>query len=137
MNERSGKILLGFVLLITGSLLFLDMLGIDGGDIFGFLIPGLIMVYGAKKLMAGEGKGGRWWGIMVFLFGFLMMIGKLDLLFTSALSIVVIYFGFKLLRSRNRDPHEAPSILEREWAKKILREDELDHFERKSTAKQQ
>lgn len=127
MSERSGKVLLGLVLLLVGGLVLLDLIGIDIGDLLGFIIPGVIMIYGAKKIMGQTGSS--FWGILVFLFGFLMLIGKLDLLFHALLAIGVIYLGYRLLRP-SQEPKQAPPAWEREWAQKVLKEDTLDTWER-------
>jgi lia operon protein LiaI len=127
MSERSGKVLLGLVLLLVGTLVILDQLGIDGGDLFGILIPAVIMIYGAKKVVRGSGS--KFWGVLVFLFGLLMLIGKLDLLFTNLLAIAIIYLGYRLIRRRDIPTQPAPSALEQYWARQILKEDTLDRWE--------
>lgn len=134
MGERSGKVLLGLVLLLIGGLVLLDLVGVDGGDVIGLLIPGVIMLYGARKVMGTSGS--RVWGILAFLFGFLMLIGKLDLLFHSILAIGVIYLGYRLLRPR-QVPKQAPMAWERQWAQRILKEDALDEWEQRVTRRQQ
>lgn len=135
MSERSGKILLGLVLLLIGGLVLLDQLGIDGGDILGLLIPGVIMLYGARKVMGSTGS--RFWGVLIFLFGFLMLIGKLHLLFQSILAIGVIYLGYRLLRQRDVSK-EAPPAWQRKWAKQVLQEDTaLDKWEQSVISRQQ
>jgi lia operon protein LiaI len=126
MGERSGKVLLGLVLLLVGGLVLLDMIGIDGSEVLGLLIPGVIMFYGAKKIMGNAGS--RFWGILIFLFGFLMLIGKLDLLFTSMLAIGVIYLGYRLIRSKDVSK-ETPPEWERQWARQVLKEETLDQWE--------
>ncbi|WP_400164749.1 LiaF transmembrane domain-containing protein [Brevibacillus sp. TJ4] len=135
MGERSGKILLGLVLLMVGGLILLDLIGIDGGRIIGLLIAAVIMVYGIRKMMRSTGS--RIWGVLIFLFGFLMLIGKLNLFFTSLLAIGVIYIGYKLIRSQD-DSEQAPSEWERQWAKRVLRESEsLDQWEERLTRNKQ
>jgi lia operon protein LiaI len=135
MSERSGKVLLGLVLLLVGALVLLDQFGIDGGDFLGVLIPAVIMLYGAQKVMSGSGS--RFWGILVFLFGLLMLIGKLDLLFHNLLAIGIIYLGYRLIKRRDIPVETAPSALERQWAKQVLREDVLDQWERHVLKKRQ
>lgn len=135
MGERSGKILLGLVLFMIGGLVLLDQIGIDSGEIIGLLIAAVIMVYGLRKMLRPSGS--RFWGILVFLFGFLMMIGKLDLLFTSLLAIGVIYIGYRLIRSRDCS-EEAPPEWERQWAQRVLREaDALDRWEERVSRNKQ
>ncbi|GED67718.1 hypothetical protein BRE01_14200 [Brevibacillus reuszeri] len=133
MSERSGKILLGLVLLLIGGLVLLDQLGIDSGDLIGVLIPSVIMLYGARKVMSSSGS--RFWGVIVFLFGLLMLFGKLHLLFHSILAIGVIYLGYRLLRPRP-EQKEAPPAWERQWAQGILKEDKLDDWERNVNRRQ-
>lgn len=130
MSERSGKVLLGLVLLIVGGLVLLDQLGIRSSHIIGLLIPGAITIYGASKIIRSSGS--RFWGVLIFLFGFLMLIGKLGLLFHSILAVGVIWLGFKLLRQKET-AKEAPAEWERQWAKKVLKEDTLDSWERSVT----
>lgn len=127
MGERSGKILLGLVLLLIGGLVLLDQIGIDSGDVIGLLIPAVIMIYGARKIMGSSGS--RFWGILIFLFGFLMLIGKLHLLFTSLLAVGVIYLGYRLIRSKDDVSKEAPPESERQWARRVLKEETLDQWE--------
>lgn len=134
MGERSGKFLLGLVLLLIGGLVLLDQFGIDSGDIVGLLIPGVLMLYGARKIL-GYG-GSRIWGVLVFLFGLLMLIGKLHLLFHSILAIGVIYLGYRLIRQKPTPP-ERPSEWESQWAKRVLKEDDLDLWERAVTRNRQ
>ncbi|QQE73817.1 hypothetical protein KDJ56_18370 [Brevibacillus composti] len=134
MNERSGKVLLGLALLLTGGFVLLDLLGIDGGHFLGVLIPGLIMLYGARKVI--KGSGSRFFGILVFLFGLLMMIGKLHLLFNVILAIGVIYLGYRLIRRRDKSDEHMPTRWERQWAQQVLKEDALDRWERQTTQKQ-
>jgi len=133
MSERSGKILLGLVLLLIGGLVLLDQLGIDSGDLIGVLIPAVIMIYGARKVMGSSGS--RFWGVLVFLFGLLMLFGKLHLLFHSILAIGVIYLGYRLLRPQP-EHKEAPKAWERQWAQGILKEDSLDDWEKNVTRRQ-
>ncbi len=133
MSERSGKVLLGLVLLLVGTLVILDQFGIDGGDLFGIFIPAVIMIYGAKKVVSGSGS--KFWGVVIFLFGLLMLIGKLDLLFTNLLAIVIIYMGYRLLKRRDVPTESAPSALERQWAQQVLKEDALDRWERNLASK--
>lgn len=127
MGERSGKILLGLVLLLIGGLVLLDQIGIDSGDVIGLLIPAVIMIYGARKIMGSSGS--RFWGILIFMFGFLMLIGKLHLLFTSLLAVGVIYLGYRLIRSKDDVSKEAPPEWERQWARRVLKEETLDQWE--------
>jgi lia operon protein LiaI len=127
MSERSGKVLIGLVLLLVGALVLLDQFGIDSGEILGILIPAVIMLYGAKKVLSGSGS--RFWGMLVFLFGLLMLIGKLELLFHNLLAIGVIYLGYRLIKRRDMPAETAPSALERHWAKQVLKEDVLDQWE--------
>ncbi|MDF2682621.1 MAG: hypothetical protein K0R47_3811 [Brevibacillus sp.] len=127
MSERSGKFLLGLVLLLIGGLVLLDQLGIDSGDILGLLVPGVIMLYGARKVM-GHG-GSRFWGVLIFLFGLLMLFGKLHLLFHSILAIGIIYLGYSLIRPKQA-PKEGPAEWERQWAQRVLKEDSLDNWEK-------
>jgi len=134
MSERSGKILLGLILLLVGALVLLDKLGIDFGDMLRFLIPGAIMLYGAKKVISGSGS--KFWGGLIFLFGLLMLVGKLHLLMSSLLAIGIIYAGYRLLRHRPDREEEMPSQMERLWAKQILKEDMLDRWERERQAGQ-
>ncbi|MED4782679.1 LiaF transmembrane domain-containing protein [Brevibacillus choshinensis] len=127
MSERSGKFLLGLVLLLIGGLVLLDQLGIDSGDILRILVPGVIMLYGARKVM-GQG-GSRFWGVLIFLFGLLMLVGKLHLLFHSILAIGIIYLGYCLIRPKPA-PKEGPAEWERQWAQRVLKEDALDNWEK-------
>ncbi|MBO8164622.1 MAG: hypothetical protein H0Z34_12985 [Brevibacillus sp.] len=135
MGERSGKVLLGLVLLVVGALLLLDLVGIDTGDIIRLLIPAAIMVYGAKRVISAESTGKRVWGICAFLFGLLMLIGKLELLFSSLLAVAVIYLGIRLLRRQSAFADESPDFVERQWAQSVLREDVLDRWERERSRK--
>jgi len=128
MGERSGKFLLGLVLLLIGGMVLLDQIGIDGGKMIGVLISGVLMFYGARKILGASGS--RFWGVLVFLFGFLMLIGKLNLLFTSLLAIGIIYLGYRLIRRENTEK-EAPPEWERQWARKVLQEDSLDRWEKR------
>lgn len=134
MSERSGKFLLGLVLLLIGGLVLLDQLGIDSGVILGLLIPGVIMLYGARKVL-GHG-GSRFWGVLIFLFGLLMLIGKLHLLFHSLLAIGIIYLGYRLIRPKQA-PKDGPPEWERRWAQQVLKDDVLDHWEKGVTKSQQ
>jgi len=130
MGERSGKVLLGILLLLVGGLLFLDQFGIDLGDLLGLLIPAAILVYGASKVMHAESTGKRCWGIFLFLFGLLALFGKLHLLFSSLLAIATIYLGYRLIRRKPFAADPVPSDLERHWAQSVLKdEDWLDRWE--------
>ncbi|MEJ8548634.1 LiaF transmembrane domain-containing protein [Brevibacillus borstelensis] len=135
MSERSGKVLLGLALLLTGGFVLMDLIGIDAGDFLGVLIPGLIMLYGARKVMGSSGS--RFWGILVFLFGLLMLIGKLHLLFNIALAIGVIYLGYRFIRRKDKTDDSMPAAWERQWARQVLKEDALDSWEHRVTRKQQ
>ncbi|USG64763.1 hypothetical protein NDK47_21965 [Brevibacillus ruminantium] len=134
MNERSGKVLLGLALLLTGGFVFLDLLGIHSGRFLGILIPGLIMLYGARKLMSGSGS--RFWGLLVFLFGLLMLIGKLHLLFNVIIAVGVIYLGYRLIRRHDRSDDHMPTVWEKQWAERVLKEDALDNWEHRVTKKE-
>jgi len=114
----------------------LDQFGIGGDVIFHFLIPGVIMYYGAKKLLSASPAGSKGWGIFVFLFGLLMLAGKLDLLFHSLLAIGVMYLGYRMLRRKSRIPECVPSIAERQWAQSVLREDAIDRWEKELRSRQ-
>ncbi|MED1876454.1 hypothetical protein NSQ24_05800 [Brevibacillus sp. FSL L8-0520] len=135
MSERSGKVLLGLALLLTGGFVLLDQLGIDGGDFLGVLIPGLIMLYGARKVIGSSGS--RFWGILIFLFGLLMLIGKLHLLFNVVLAIGVIYLGYRFIRRSDKTHDSMPTVWERQWARQVLKEDTLDSWEHRIAKKQQ
>lgn len=89
------------------------------------------MVYGCKKVLSAGSTGNKGWGIFVFLFGLLMLLNKLSLLFGCMLAIAIIYCGFKVMKSqRHTAQHEStPSMWEREWAQSVLREDKLDRWE--------
>jgi lia operon protein LiaI len=137
MSERSGKVLLGMILLVVGALLLLDLLGIDTGDLVEILIPGAIMLYGGKRLIQADSTGKRAWGAFVFVFGLLMLIDKLDLLFSCLLAITAIYVGFRLMRRRQAPCHHVPDIIERHWANSVLKEDNLDRWERELRARKQ
>ncbi|MGD8191989.1 LiaF transmembrane domain-containing protein [Brevibacillus ginsengisoli] len=134
MGERSGKVFLGLSLLIVGVLLLVDQLGLVR-HLFHLLIPGLIMIFGAKKVISDESAGKKFFGLFIFLFGFLMMIGKLHLLFSSLLAIGVIYFGFRLIRRDTHRTDEAVGYADRQWAKAVLKEDALDRWEREVDAR--
>ncbi len=129
MGERSGKLLLGLVLLIVGALLLLDLFGIGAGKLISLLVPVALMVYGARKVIRSDSRGGRVWGVFVFLVGLLALVGKLQLLFTSLLAIGIIYMGMRLLRRSRLDEPEV-SLAERYWAQSVLKEDKLDAWER-------
>ncbi|MCK9907419.1 hypothetical protein MXD63_46405, partial [Frankia sp. Cpl3] len=71
------------------------------------------------------------------LFGLLMLISKLDLLFTSVLAAGIIYAGYRLIRRRpEHADDQAPSMMERQWARQILKEDALDRWEREHRLRQ-
>lgn len=134
MGERSGKTLLGLILLIVGALLLLELFfGIDLGDIIAFAIPLVLMFYGARQVLK-HGSSKRMWGAVVFLFGLLMLIGKLELFFGSLLALALLYFGVRQLR-RGSMEDDLPSYAERQWAKAVLSDDTLDRWEREHTRK--
>lgn len=135
MHERSGKILIGVVLLIVGVLMILDLFGIDGDDIFRYLIPLAIMLYGGRKLVSSHSTGSKVWGVFVFLFGLLMLIGKMKLLFSSLLAIGIIVLGYRLLRRSSRQTEYVPSYAERHWAQSVLKEDMLDRWDKEMATK--
>lgn len=137
MSDRSGKVILGLILLMVGALLILDLFGIHTGDLISFLIPGAIMLYGGKRLIHGGSAGKKGWGAFVFLFGLLMLIGKLDLLFSCLLAMIAIYFGYRLIRRQSKPVHSVPDVLERRWAEAVLKEDALDRWEREHQARKQ
>jgi len=83
----------------------------------------------------GQG-GSRFWGVLVFLFGLLMLIGKLHLLFHSIVAIGVIYLGYRLIRQKPTPP-EGPAEWESQWAKRVWKEDDLDQRERTVTRNRQ
>lgn len=131
MGERSGKVLLGIILLLVGGLMFLDQFGIHLGDLLGILLPAAILVYGARKVLQAESSGKRVWGIFLFLFGLLALFGKLHLLFGSFLAIAVIYLGYRLIRRKPVAADPVPTDLERHWAQAVLKQDDwLDRWER-------
>ncbi len=134
MGERSGKILLGLSLLVVGVLFLVDQLGLIR-HLFHFLLPGLIMIYGAKKVISNESGGKKGFGLFVFLFGLLMMIGKLDLLFSSVLAIGIIYLGLRLLRRGTKRVDDFPGIAERHWAQAVLKQDALERWDREVEAR--
>ena len=114
----------------------LDQFGIDGEDLFKILIPAAIMLYGGRKVVSSDSTRSRGWGVFVFLFGLLMLVGKLNLLFHSLLAIGVIYLGFRLLRRGSRAPEHVPSMVERQWAQTVLKEDALDRWEKDLRSRQ-
>ena len=129
MRGRSGKVFLGLSLLIVGVLLLMDQLGLVR-HLFQILIPGLIMIYGAKKVISDESAGKKFFGWFIFLFGLLMMIGKLHLLFSSLLAIGIIFLGFRLMRRSTHHRDEVVGFADRQWAHAVLKEDALDRWER-------
>ncbi len=136
LSDRSGKVILGLILLTVGALLLLSLVGIDTGDIIRFLIPGTIMFYGGKTLIHGASTGKKGWGAFLFLFGLLMLIGKLELLFSCLLAMTAIFFGYRLIRRQSRPVHTVPDVMERRWAEAVLKEDALDRWEREHQAQQ-
>lgn len=136
MGERSGKIFLGLSLLIVGVLLLVDQLGLIR-HVFHILIPGLIMIYGAKKVISDESAGKKFFGLFIFLFGLLMMIGKLHLLFSSLLAIGIIFLGFRLMRRGTYRTDEMTGFADHRWAQAVLKQDALDRWEREVEARKQ
>lgn len=138
MQGQSGKIFLGLTLIVVGVLVLLDKLGLGIDRLIPMFIAGLLMIYGCKKVLSAGSTGNKGWGIFVFLFGLLMLLNKLSLLFGCMLAIAIIYFGFKVMKSqRHSSQHEAPPIWERDWAKSVLREDKLDRWEHELKKRQQ
>jgi lia operon protein LiaI len=129
MSEKAGKVLIGLVFLVVGVLIILDMIGFGVGTILRLAIPVLLMMYGARKILASPSKGGKGWGIFVFLFGLLMLIGKLHLLFSTLLAIGILYYGMRLIR-RPAPAMHLPGDGERMWAARFLRDDLVDRWER-------
>ncbi|AUM63689.1 hypothetical protein GOP56_19465 [Brevibacillus sp. 7WMA2] len=131
MQGQSGKLFLGLTLIVVGVLVLLDKLGLGIDRLIPMFIAGLLMVYGCKKVLSAGSTGNKGWGIFVFLFGLLMLLNKLSLLFGCLLAIAIIYFGCKLMKGqRHTAPYEStPSMWEREWAQSVLREDKLDRWE--------
>lgn len=129
MSEKAGKVLIGLVFLVVGVLIILDMIGFGVGTILRLAIPVLLMMYGARKILASPSKGGKGWGIFVFLFGLLMLIGKLHLLFSTLLAIGILYYGMRLIR-RPAPAMHLQGDGERMWAARFLRDDLVDRWER-------
>lgn len=136
MGGRSGKVFLGLSLLIVGVLLLVDQLGLVR-HLFHILIPGLIMIFGAKKVISDEAAGKKFFGVFIFVFGLLMLIGKMHLLFSSMLAIGIIFTGFRLIRRGSQRTDEVVGFADRQWAHAVLREDALDRWEREVEAKKQ
>lgn len=134
MGERSGKVFLGLSLLIVGVLLIMDQLGLIR-SLFHILIPGLIMIFGAKKVISDESAGKKFFGIFIFLFGLLMMIGKLHLLFSCLLAVAIIFLGFRLMRRGTSRTDEMVGFADRQWAQAVLKQDALDRWEREVEAR--
>lgn len=130
MSNQSGKVLLGLILLIVGAMLLLDLFGIDTGDLLGYLIPGAMMLYGGKKVVWGQSTGGKAWGTVLFLIGLLLLVGKMELLFSCLLAIGAIYFGYRLIRKQPKHPQTAHTLLEQRWAQAVLKEDEFERQHR-------
>ncbi|TCP18633.1 lia operon protein LiaI [Scopulibacillus darangshiensis] len=94
----SGKALIGLVLIVLGGLTFLGMFGIHIGGLIGFAIALILIYFGVKKIKAGH----KIFGAILLFIGGMMFLGSLPMLITVAVSVLLIYFGWKLMK-KNED----------------------------------
>ncbi|WP_232697773.1 hypothetical protein [Brevibacillus daliensis] len=132
MQEKQGKTLLGALIVIVGILVLFFTIGISFGWIIPILLGAFLMIYGYRKIMGRGLSGSKGLGVIMFLLGFIILMNRLWLPFDIILAIVVIYLGLKMIPSRKETAHfdSSPSMMERDWAKRVLYEDKMDRFER-------
>lgn len=123
----TGKTMVGLVLFVVGGTILLGVLGIHLGGLISLAIAGLIMIYGIKKIVTASSRGQKWFGAALLIFGILMLVGAVHLIFKVLIALVVVYFGYKLLKG----DHERPAAEGGHHLKHADMDDDFDkEFER-------
>lgn len=124
-----AKTLFGIMLLAFGGMLLFHVLGL--GWIFKLLIFLAIVVYGLKKIHHAETMTQKGLGIVILLFGFLLLIGGANVLIGLLVGFTLIFVGVKLIK-QNDNSHQLKEKLtlqgnvsvhedafDREWNEKM------------------
>ncbi|HJV44979.1 MAG TPA: hypothetical protein VJ824_04545 [Bacillota bacterium] len=94
----------GIVLVIVGCLLLFGQLGIHLGWILGFIIPVILVKKGWKWLNLSQSGFRRFVGAAFLGVGAIWLIGMLPILIGLALSMSIIYFGWRMIRNKRACP---------------------------------
>ncbi|HET7627526.1 MAG TPA: hypothetical protein VFK44_03960 [Bacillales bacterium] len=90
----NGKTLAGIVLVAIGGMMLLGMLGIHVGGLFHFIIAGILIYFGIKKLKEHHQVS----GIILLVIGILFLAGAIPFLFGTLIAVVCIFFGWRLMK---------------------------------------
>lgn len=93
INKTSG---LAVLLIVIGALLLLDKIGFGLGDLLEFLFPVLLIGLGGLGILNGK----KWIGWTLLIIGCIMLLGHLSGLIGFIIAIVLIVYGFRLLKRR-------------------------------------
>lgn len=94
-----GKTLVGVMLLLFGSLLFLNVLGL--GWVFRLFISLFIIIYAINKLKKAETSTQKAFASIILLFGIFLFFGGVPLLFGILVGLALIFLGVSLLKRAN------------------------------------
>jgi len=119
------KILIGFVMLAVGGMLLLSAIGLHAGWLIRLIVSLLIIVYGVKKIRRANTKLQKGWGIALFVFGILMLIGAAHLFIGIAIAVLLMYFGLKVMKNESK-PHREQAMGAWEGAAATVQEDAFD-----------
>lgn len=107
--KYSLKTLVGLILILAGIMIGLGVIGIDAGGLFGTIVSILFIFFGAKMMRRGETSLRRGFGTALLVFGILGLIGSAHFLFGVLFALVVLYIGWKMIKTVERKPAVAPA----------------------------
>lgn len=86
METKSGfritpQIVLGFIIVAVGAIFTLDNLDILYARDYLRYWPALLIVYGAVKAFEPEGRGGKFWGVVLMFVGAALLVDRLDIFY--------------------------------------------------------
>lgn len=79
--RSTPQLIIGLLVIVIGVLFTLDNLNILDARDYTRYWPILLMIYGIAKMVQPYGRPGRVWGFIVFAFGSLLLLQKLDLFY--------------------------------------------------------
>ncbi|PWA12174.1 hypothetical protein DCC39_06995 [Pueribacillus theae] len=102
------KSFIGLALLALGGVIFLNVLGFQGGWFIRTLLAIFIVGYAFKKIKQAESSTQKGFGIAVLLFGILMFFGAVHIIFGLLFGLVFIYFGLKMMGKNSKRATKEP-----------------------------
>ncbi|MGO4887328.1 LiaF transmembrane domain-containing protein [Anaerobacillus sp. MEB173] len=126
----SAKTVFGMILLLIGVSIVLQLIGISIGYLLRMIIPILLIIYGYKKWNLAETKFQKFFGMIVLLFGVLLLLGAAHLFIGLIVAGLIMYFGYSIMKGKQDDSvvKNDPIEVKGQRESKDLFDEEWDRF---------